>query len=230
MGRVLLTMLVMLSAAAAWADVALPGGLYQIREGESVRFSLPGKSTRIDLATAGVLELFLPSPNTLEVRGKRPGHCLVVIQLADGTLHHVAIQVLEAVSDAGVLKAASEIRQNLATISGISVVPEGPRVVVRGTAPISTQQLYRSIIKVYGNLVIDQVKFADPAAGPVGEKATYDVFHEKFDGFDGDLLLTDKGQYKIGESSPHGRCVQVTERYAICEQDSGRPALVMAGS
>jgi hypothetical protein len=206
-----------------FSEAPLPTSLYEIHQGESVRFRLPDQSTRIDLGTANLLDVFLPDPRTLLIKAERPGHCLLVIQFASGRVSHFGVQVLEAISSKEVQRAAGEIRRNLVSVEGISVKPEGPRVVIRGTAKPSDGPLYRSIIGVYGGLVVDQVKFATELTG-----ATYDVYREKFQGFDGDLLLTDQGRYKVGEIGSRGRCLEVSERYAICEQSNGRLALILA--
>jgi hypothetical protein len=219
------------ATTAALAASPLPTGLYQLRQGQTVRFSLPVQSNRIDLGTAGLLDVYLPSPRVLEIKGEQPGHCVVVILFADGTLRHFSVEVLQAVSAAGVQKAATEIQKNLASVSGITVVPEGTRVVIRGTAPLSSEKLYRSIIKVYGNLVVDEVRFAAASAmgpGSVGENAgAYDVFHEKFERYVHYVLVTNRGRYQAGAESPHGSVSMVNEHYAICQQQSGRPALVL---
>jgi len=215
------------------ANSPLPTGLYQLRQGESVKFSMPARSTRIDLGASGVLEAYLPSPRVLEIKGDQPGHCVLVILFADGSLRHFSVQVLQAVSSTEVQKAAGEIQRNLASVSGVTIAPEGSRVVIRGTAPLSSEKLYRSIVKVYGSLVVDEVKFAAPSAMPAAapeNAGAYDVFHEKFQGYVHYVLVTDKGRYRAGADSPHGSCSLVNEHYAICQQQSGRPALVLAGS
>jgi Flp pilus assembly secretin CpaC len=220
------------AAAPALADWPLPIGLYQLRQGQTVKFDLPGKTTRIDLGVAGVLDVYLPSPRVLEIKGEQPGHCVLVILFADGNLRHFSVQVLQAVPPAEVQKAAVEIQKNLGTITGITIAPEGPRVVIRGTAPLSSEKLYRSIVRVYGNLVVDEVKFAAAATvqGPAPQNAgAYDVFHEKFKGYVNYVLVTNTGRYQAGADSPHGSCTMVTGHYAVCQQQNGRPALVLAG-
>jgi Flp pilus assembly secretin CpaC len=221
------------ATTVALADAPLPTGLYQLRQGQTASFTMPARSTRIDLGVAGVVEAYLPSPRVLQIKGEQPGHCVLVILLVDGSLRHFSVQVLQAVSSAGVQKAAVEIRTNLASVSGITVAPEGSRVVIRGTAPLTSEKLYRSIVKVYGSLVVDEVKFAAASAvqGAAPENAgAYDVFHEKFQGYEHYVLVTDKGRYQAGAESPHGSVSLVNEHYAICQQESGRPALVLAGS
>jgi hypothetical protein len=194
---------------------------------------MPAQSTRIDLGTAGLLDVYLPAPRVLEIKGEQPGHCVVVILFADGTLRHFSVQVLQTVSSAEVQKAATEIQKNLSSVSGITAVPEGSRVVIRGTAPLSSEKLYRSIIRVYGSLVVDEVKFAATSTtqGSAPENAgAYDVFHEKFERYVHYVLVTDKGRYQAGADSPHGSVSLVTEHYAICQQPSGRPALVLTAN
>jgi len=234
MFRLLIVVCALLGAiTVALADAPLPTGLYQLRQGETVSFTMPARSTRIDLGVAGVLEAYLPSPRVLQIKGEQPGHCVLVILFEDGTLCHFSVQVLQAISSAGVRTAAAEIRTNLASVSGITVAPEGSRVVIRGTAPLTSEKLYRSIIRVYGSLVVDEVKFAAPSAvqGAAPENAgAYDVFHEKFQGYVDYVLVTDKGRYQAGAQSPHGSVSLVNEHYAICQQASGRPALILAGS
>jgi Flp pilus assembly secretin CpaC len=231
----LLIVLCALSGATTvvFADAPLPTGLYQLRQGQTVSFTMPARSKRIDLGVAGVLEAYLPSPRVLQIKGEQPGHCVLVILFVDGSLRHFSVQVLQAVSSAELQKAAAEIRTNLAPVSGITVAPEGSRVVIRGTAPLTSEKLYRSIIKVYGSLVVDEVKFAAASAalGPAPENAgAYDVFHEKFERYVHYVLVTNKGQYQAGAESPHGSVSLVNEHYAICQQQSGRPALVLAAN
>jgi len=234
MVRLLIALVALTGAAtAALADSPLPTGLYQLRQGQTVSFALPERSTRIDLGVAGVLEAYLPRPKVLQITAERSGLCLLVILFANGDLRHFSVLVLNPVPSTEVQKAATEIRRNLASVPGISVVPEGPRVVIRGTAPVSSENLYRSIIKVYGGLVVDEVKFtAEPTAqASAGHDAGgYDVFDETFRSYDHNALVTNKGRYEAGYESPHGRCSLVTAHYAICQQSNGRPALVLAKS
>ena len=192
----------------------LPSGLQSIQVGQVRNYQLAQESTRINLSQAGVLSLFLPEPKLLSISGKQAGVVDISILYVDGSNAEFSVQVIAEIPKE-LKELAAELTAELKPIRGVAVTARDGRIVVTGHASVVDQKLYKSLLENYGNQIVDEVSFAPP-------QSNVDVIEEGFQGFDGNTLYTDKGSYQVGAYSAHGKCILVSEQYAVFEQLNGR--------
>lgn len=154
------------AAAAPPRPTPTPAGRsVDLQVGETRDLPFPATAETIDVASPGVVDLFMRDPRTLSLFGKADGATSLTIRYADGRSETVAAVVHAATETAGEVL-ARRLREALAGVPEVRVRPEGEKVVLSGKTSGDNRPVVDRLAEVFHDSVVNDVKYTSPPPLP----------------------------------------------------------------
>jgi Flp pilus assembly secretin CpaC len=134
-------------------ETNIPANKISLVQGEQKVISLVSPLERVNIATKGVVNIFIKDPSSIVLRGQTPGSTKILLQYTNGDLNELDVVVTKS-SPAELKNLLEQLKVKLAPVKGVNIDLTEDNIILSGEIEDKFEPYYQQIISADHNYVL----------------------------------------------------------------------------